>query len=65
MTVLYSLVNANEVKTVDVRMETNRKMRCLQVGFPIQFTSIFRAYVLEIGRKKCFVKMLILSHLTA
>lgn len=65
MTVLYSLVNANEVKTVDVRMETNRKMRFLQVGFPIQFTSTFQAYVLEIGRKKCLVKMLVLSHLTA
>lgn len=56
MTVLYSLVNANEVKTVDGRMETNRKMRFLQVGFPIQFTSTFQACVLEIGRKKCLVK---------
>lgn len=65
MTVLYSLDFICVYKAVDVRMETNRKMRFLQVGFPIQFTSTFQAYVLEIGRKKCLVKMLVLSHLTA
>lgn len=65
MTVLCSLVNSTEVKTVDIRMETNRKMRFLQVGFPIQFTSTFQAYILEMGRKRYFVKMLALSHITA
>lgn len=64
MTVLCSLVNSTEVKTVDIRMETNRKRKFLQVGFPIQFTSIFQAYILEMGRKRYFVKMLVLSHIT-
>lgn len=42
-------------------MKTNRNSRFLQVSLPIQFTDIFQAYI-EIGRKKCFVKRLVLRH---
>lgn len=62
MTVLCSLVNSTE--DCGYKNGNQQKMRFLQVGFPIQFTSIFQAYVLEMGRKRYFVKMLVLSHIT-